>query len=362
MAKKTIIRTVKKKPKTLSRLAVKSIDHQYIGDEPVDISQRDYADCLNWYTYSCDHDQARAWLLEYVKREKPKSVYSAVAKAPKWSIPTTIGWQSRMMLNGNNLPDSSMSFFESRLQSVIDAKVEKVESIERPVVSIRDRSLKKNNDLLAEAESAVVDDGKPMYEWLTANEVTSQAASHILSFYQKVHDEIHSDDADIKLAYGKKLKSERQRWTNIIDDLNRFVGNKKVVKVRKPRAKKTKPLVDQVKNFQYQKEYPQLKIVSVNPTEIIGAQQVWTLNTKYNKLTKLVALGPNGLQIKGTSIIGYDVETSSTKRCRKAEDVTKKVLSAGKLALRKIMDEISSLRLEPTARINTSTVILRVVK
>lgn len=362
MAKKTIIKQIKKKPKTLTRLAVKTIDYQYIGDEPVDISQRDYADCLNWYTYSCDHDQARTWLLEWVKREK-KELYSDLSKAPKWAIPTTIGWQARMMLNGNKLPDSSWTFFNDRIKQAISANVDKEEeTVDKPSTTIRERTVRKSEELLAEAETLVVDDRGSMYDFLTGKQASSQAASHILSYYTKIYDEIMSSDPDIKLAYGKKLTAERKFWQLVIDDLNRYLGNKKVTKVRKPKAKRTKPLVDLVKNFQYQKDFPPLKIVSVNPTEIIGSQQVWTLNTKYNKLTQLVAVGPNGLQIKGTTIIGHDVENSWTKRCRKLDTITQRVLSGTKTSLKKVEAEISSMKLDPTTRINTSTVILRVVK
>lgn len=364
MAKKTIIRQIKKKPKTLTRMAVKSIDFQYIGDEPVDITGKDYTVCLNWYTYSCDQEQARNWLLEYLKRED-KSRYAGVLKAPKWAVPTTTGWQARMMLNGNTLPEKSQVFFNDRVAQIIATKdKEKPEESTAPknTISIRDRTLRKSHDLLAEAESKVVDDRNSMYEFLVGNQASAPAATHLLEYYTKIADEINSSDADIKAAYGKRLSVERKFWDTLISDLNRYLGNKKVVKVRKPKAKKTKPLVDLVKNFQYQKDFPQLKIVSVNPTEIIGAQQVWTINTKYNKVTCLSALGPAGLQVKGTTIVGVDEERSWSKRASKLETISSSILKAGKVALKKIEEQIKSTKLDPVTRINTSTIILRVVR
>jgi len=102
--------------------------------------------------------------------------------------------------------------------------------------------------------------------------------------------------------------------------------------------------------------------VSVNPTDIIGADQLWTYNTKLKKLTKYNSLGPSGLQVKGTSIIGFDVETSSCKRLRKPDETLQKVLGAGKIALRKILEEVKTVASKPNGRINSDTILLRVIK
>lgn len=367
MAKRAIIKPkVKKERKQLSRLAVKSIDHRFIGDEPVDITDKDYSKVLSWYSYSCDEEQARTWLLEYLKRERTKEEYKAVQKAPKWAIPNTIGWQSRIMLNGNKLSESSLEFFNQKLREIMNAKLDpeedEVSVVVKATPNIRERTVRKSDELLAEAESEVIDERSSMYEFLVKKEATAQAAKYMLAFYQKIYDEVMSSDDAIKEAYGKRLASERKFWSTVIDDLNRYLGNKKATKVRKPRTIKVKPLTDVLKNFQYQKDFPQLKIVSVNPVEIVGAHQVWLFNTKYNKLTKLQSSGPNGLQVKGTTIIGVDVENSLTKRCRKPDIIIQQLLSAGKITLRKLMDDINSIKQEPATRTNDATVILRVIK
>ena len=102
--------------------------------------------------------------------------------------------------------------------------------------------------------------------------------------------------------------------------------------------------------------------MSVNPAEIIGCNQLWTYNTKYKKLSRYDASGPNGIQVKGTTLIGFDVEKSLTKSVRKPEVTIQNLLSAGKVALRSIMDDLKTNVTQPNGRINTDTIILRVIK
>jgi hypothetical protein len=201
-----------------------------------------------------------------------------------------------------------------------------------------------------------------MYDFLQARQATPAVAKKMLDYYQSIYDEVHSDDMQIKEAYGKKLKAERAFMQSVIDDLNRYIGNKKVVKIRKPREKKVKSAVDLVKSVKYQKEFPPLKIVSVNPVEIIGAKQIWTYNTKYKKLSRFDAAGPNGIQVKGTTLIGYDIETTSTKSLRKPDISLQSLLTAGKVALSNFMDTIKTNETKPNGRINEDTIILRVIK
>jgi hypothetical protein len=135
-----------------------------------------------------------------------------------------------------------------------------------------------------------------------------------------------------------------------------------VTKVRKPREKKQKSAVDVVKALKFQKEFPPLKIVSVNPAEIVGCKQLWAYNTKARKITRYDASGPSGIQVKGTTLTGFDVETSLTKSVRKPEAFIPSLLGAGKIMLRSIMQDLKTNESKPTGRINTDTVLLRVIK
>lgn len=359
---------VKKKP--ISRSAIKSIDDKYMGPEPIVVNLDRYSEALSWYNYMCEADQARDWLLEYLKKSDfKKADIAAIRRCPKYRVPTTIGWISRMLMNGNKLRESTMEFFKSRVDEVIahgtsiKEEVQETAAVEKPAVSIQERTQAKIDNLITMIEEELDTNANfSLYEFLKGKEATVQAANAVLKRYQPMLDELNDSDPQIKEAWGKKLKKELQFWETFISDCERYCGNKKATKVRKPREKKQKSAVDLVKNMKYQKEFPQLKIVSVNPAEVVGCQQLWVYNTKYKKLSRYDASGPNGIQVKGTTLIGFDVETSLTKSLRKPDTVIQQLLGAGKVGLRKFMDEIKTNETKPNGRINSDTILLRVIK
>lgn len=354
-----------------TRTQVKSIDDKYYGSEPLVVDATNpikYRDALNWYNYMYELDHARDWLLEYMKRNSfQRTQIACVRRCPKFRIPTTIGWQARMMMNGNQLTVQSMNFFNQKLDELfaIGESIKEVVEVvdDKPVVSIQERTQAKIKQLITECEEAIDSTANlNIYDWLTGKEATAQAANAICDYYAPTIKDLEYED-EFETRQEKKIRLEKLKyWTQFVYDCERFIGNKKVTKVRKPREKKQKSAMDLVKGVKYQKEFPELKIVSVNPAEIIGAQQVWTYNTKYKKLARYDASGPNGIQVKGTTIIGYDVETASSKSLRKPDISIQSLLGAGKVALRSIMNDIKTTETKPNGRINSDTVILRVVK
>lgn len=354
------------KKKQITRSKIQSIDLHYIGPEPVDINPKGYVHALNWYNYMYDVDQSRDWLLEYMKRDEnyDKVTVACVRKAPKHIIPTTIGWQARIMMNGNTLPASSRDFFKQHIDSIVSFKDTSgiVDIPDRPVVSIAERAKAKFDALFAECEIDVVDNRGSMWSFLHTHQVNPSAATFIKNKYIIVYDEVMSSDPDVSEAYGKRLKNERTFWQKLITDLDTYIGNKRTVKVRKPKTKKVISAVDLTKKLVYQKEFAPLKIVSINPADIVSASQIWVYNTKTRKLTAYNTEGPRGIQVKGTTLIGWSVATSVTKSLRKPDLVIPALLSVGKVGLRKFMSEIKTNQTTPTGRINKDTILLRATK
>jgi hypothetical protein len=58
-------------------------------------------------------------------------------------------------------------------------------------------------------------------------------------------------------------------------------------------------------------------------------------------LTVFNAIGPTGLSVKGTTIIGFDEKTLVTKKVRKPEVLLPKLLSATAAGIKKVMDEVT---------------------
>ena len=359
---------LKPKPKQITRSQVKSIDDKAYGSEPIVIAG--LGNALNWYNYMASDDQSREWFFTYLKKNYSKNDVALIRKLPKWKVTKTLGNVARILLNGNELPQSNMDYFNDGVQELIKAGmkiVDEVEDAPKPVIDIQSRIRSRADTLITMVEEqidVVMNDGfmLDMYTFLQKHEVTPQVAGYIRDYYLPMRDEVLLDDEQVKESYGKKLAFWRDFYCTFITDCDRFINNKKAVKIRKPREKKVKSAVDLVKNLKYQKEEPSLKIVSVHPTEIVGCSQLWVYNTKYKKITQYLAVGPAGIQVKGTTLTGWDIESSMSKTVRKPEKLLTELLSAGKVGMRSFMSSIKTAQSNPNGRINEQTIILRVVK
>ena len=358
---------VKAKPKQISRAASKSFDDKAYGSEPIVITE--FSQALNWYNYMASDDQSREWFFTYAKRNYTKADLTLLRKLPKWKISRTLGNVSRILLNGNALPQKSLDYFNDNVKKLLAEAIHIVEEVEeapKPVVDIQSRIREKANYIITSLEEEIdnVIDGKEfsMYTFCQANELNAQILGIVADYYRPQHEEILLDDEQVKESFGKRQKFWINFWNNFFADIDRYVNNKKAVKVRKPREKKAKSAVDLVKNLKYQKEEPSLKIVSVHPAEIVGCTQLWTYNTKYKKLSRYDSIGPAGIQVKGTTLTGYDIETSTSKSLRKPDVSIQALLGAGKVSLRKFIDEIKTVESKPNGRINEDTILLRIIK
>jgi fumarate hydratase class II len=263
-----------------------------------------------------DASKAKQWLLQYLKIEGRADLIQIVKSIPDKLVSTTPGWLAKMSLNGTKLAAENKEWIVSRIEEMGAKRLRLDEEVsEDPLqpkakvpVDIQARTKIKNDNLLSDAEEQVIDNRGSMYDFLQKYVATPAAARYLLQYYQPIYDEVMSEDEQVIEAFGKKLKAERTFMQTLIDDLNRYIGNKKATKIRKAPTRKEKPLAKQIEKLKFQKEFAPLKIVSVNPVEIVGCQQLWTYNTKYKKLTRYDALGPAGIQVKGTTLIGYDVE------------------------------------------------------
>jgi len=176
--------------------------------------------------------------------------------------------------------------------------------------------------------------------------------------------ELAGGNADEQLREGYKHRSRKQ-IKNFITFLQEIESACTMLmqeaKVnRKPRKTKAISKDKIVAKLKYKKTEESLKLVSVNPTDIIGSKELWIYNTKTRKLGKYVAAEFNDLGIKGTSITGFSETESICKTLRKPEEKLKEFKSAGKVALRKFLDEINATDTKMNGRINEETILLKV--
>ena len=125
---------------------------------------------------------------------------------------------------------------------------------------------------------------------------------------------------------------------------------------RKPRKTKVVSKDKIVAKLKFLKTNEPLKLVSINPTDIIGASELWIFNTKTRKLGKYVANEFNTLNVKGTTITNFNEFTSIQKTVRKPEEKLKEFKAAGKVQLRKFLDDINATDTKLNGRINEDTI------
>jgi hypothetical protein len=205
------------------------------------------------------------------------------------------------------------------------------------------------------------------YEYLSGKSVPQAMLGKIQAVFERRYAEIteakSTDDEDLKEAYSYMKAADWKRYdafyTRLFDGIAQYGQVKKATKkaaVRKPPQKEK--LIAKLK---YAKNDTTNKLVSINPVDIIGATELWVYNTKTRKLGKYVAEDMGGaLGVKGTAITGFNESTSVQKTLRKPEVQLKEFLAAGKIELRKFLDNIKATDIKLNGRINLDTILLKV--
>ena len=139
---------------------------------------------------------------------------------------------------------------------------------------------------------------------------------------------------------------------------------------RKPRKTKEKSAEELSKKFKFLKIDNKLGLTSLQPSDIIGANEAWVFNVKTRKIGKYITNNPDpmklkrpgtGLQIKSNTITGFDEETSEQKTLRKPQDQLIEFGKLGKVGLRKYMDSVKTTGIKLNGRGNENTLILKVM-
>ncbi len=169
-------------------------------------------------------------------------------------------------------------------------------------------------------------------------------------------------DEQLKEGYSHRSKKQIKSFIAFLQEIesacNMLMQEAKVNK--KPRAKKAVSKDKIIAKLKYKKSDEPLKLVSINPADIIGAQELWIFNSKTRKLGKYVAAEFQELGIKGTTITGFSEMKSVQKTLRKPAEQIKAFKEAGKVVLRKFLEEINAVDTKMNGRINEEIMLLKV--
>lgn len=370
MTKRPALIAKKTKTVRVSRTETYLVNLKYMGEEREFLgamTDGEYALALNWYNAMCDKSEAREYLRDFLLSHDRNAEAKQLSLVSDVWIPTTACWIARMLNKGYEVPAHAIPFMEQRLKETL-ARVAKTEAPkEKNVVSIQERMRERQSEIIGDIEEMIDNGVFSLYDWLKSKEIPASYCPAIVAYYTPILDELlealEGNDEQLKEGYaylGKKGLRERVLFfSKLIEDAESY-GNvtKKSRAPRKPRAVSVEK---KLKHFRYQKEDNTFKIASIKPEKIIGAQELWTFNTKYKVVTVFRAIDRGGLQINRSSIVGYDEKTSMSKGTgRQAEIVLDKLQKSGRIVLKKMMEELKTDK-PLQLRINENTILMKVI-
>lgn len=359
----------------------KFADEKYLGGEPTittETTNCEMSNVYSWFNYFYSADDAVKFTVSYLKSIKyDKATTSKLSQLKPYEFSNWIGWHCRLLSNGSTLPDGLWEKTIQQIEHITERVATEVVDGDTDlapvkVISIQDRINNKASDLIGELEEQLdvfFTNGVIQFDvkkWSLEKGIKPQIAKRIAEHFRPQYEEIieaqTGKDPDLKEAYARwrkpVLKIMGLFLKRIIDHMIELDSAGQAV--RKPRKKKVKPASQLVSKMKFKESDGDLK--SVNPCDIIGCSQLWVYNVKTRNLSVYNAVGSSGLSVRGTTLTGFDPESSITKKLRKPEAVIKPLLDGGKIYLRKVMDNISTKEASANGRVNEDTILLRVVK
>lgn len=369
--------------KALKKKMSKIAEKGHIGEELTDWESIDPSkmeayvrEQLKVFSYFQDHKDAASevvlWMNGNGYEEKEIRSYRA---APYWETSMTMGGLARMSRNGAPFDDERINWIKSRVDRIVNeyAKFVKNDGNESNDLVSTFKTDDKVFNAITDIEEAI--DRKEdfsVYEKLTAESAPKKVAAEVSAYYTPIRDELAlaytGKDKEIAEGYQNLKKSEikrlRDMYSMIVNDANKYQNAKDAT--RKPRVTKTKTKkVDTsklVQGLRHKKQDMDLKLASVNPESVIGADTIYLYDTVKRKMTMLVSL-EGGFTVRGSTIFNINEEQSETRIVKNNQStVLDKFTEGNKTVTKKKFKTINTKPSKATGRTNNDTLILKVFK
>ena len=389
---------LKKESIALREKAKRDYSPSWVGNESWDENQflRFFHSAMKYYRMESSGKELKAKVIDWMgKNGYDKKTIQSFKKTKDNRCSLTVGSIAACLLKGmpstrpdfNNGRDTA-TWLGAEIAKIIDegkndideeavaAAAEAKPAVYTPSIQerTRDAALKMTEELENAYASFQTDpeafDPKAfkVLNLLKSQQAKAAHARIIRDFYARdlaELEELASGNGDEQLKEGYKHRSRKQIknfiafLTEIQTACTMLMQEAKVNK--KPRKTKAVSKDKLVAKLKFKKTDEPLKLVSVNPADIIGAQELWVFNSKTRKLGKYIAEEFKELGIKGTTITGFSEMKSVQKTLRKPVEQIKAFKEAGKVVLRKFLEDINAVDTKMNGRINEDTLLLKVV-
>jgi len=365
-------------------------DEKYTGREPVWDTERavkmDQAEfdhylrkAFSYYNYFYSSKDLKKYVVDWMKDKYSKAEVSKVIRSKDSALPITVCSLIKAHTQGMPLREKELKYVKDRIYEILNSEIDDEPATEQKVVApaavktIQDRLNEKTSEHLAHFEGLydeVILGGTvdpKAYDYLVSNAVPQSQIKKFEDLFiarkTELGEALAKTDEQVVEAYRHYKAADFKRHhafiQSILDALDQYRNVKKATK--KARVKRAPNKEKVVSKLKYMKEEKTLKLVSINPVDIIGAQELWAYNTKTRKLYKYIADSLHGpLGIKGTSLTGFDETKSVGKTLRKPEEKLKEFARASKVQLRKFLEDIKATETIGNGRMNSDTVLLKV--
>lgn len=364
--------TAKKNAAERRRDKIAEVASKFKGGNEPDINPFEYQlslmICLNWYNINADLKDIRGYLNDYLISTNRKNLVPTLNKVSDFDIKYT-GLLSRLKLRNQYLSDEHEASIESKIVEFVqkvqleDANVDVVV----PKVKV-DRSYEQSIAYCEAFEEAIdefVKKRKTSFipiDYIKSKEIPAPVSKKIGEYYstvlQELRETLEGDDEQLVEGYSNFTNYQLKKFILFIESIV-TACTQQVVSLKAKSPRKTKPVspIKMVSKVKYAKEFIDLNLKSIQPTTMVGANEIWTYNTKYRKLAVYKSESGGKLSVKGTTILGFDITESQQVMLRKPEEFFKD-MKLGKKILGTKLKDVTTRPVTPNGRLNEETIIL----
>jgi hypothetical protein len=335
-----------------------------------------------YFHYDVDAKDALEVTKNFIKTNWSKDDYKAILANPKYEFTQThIAAICYWSLLENEFPDrykNPMEYLNNKFNKLIEpgktilanaaaaAKIKETKFVITPQMRMKQKVLDTVMEDLYLLEDNWLTGGKP----LKIN-LYKQMQVHDIKRFEEIEGWINEYLVDYKLflekdeyileSYAHLTRKDVQDRVKILEgfeaDVASFKASKKAV--RKVTIKKIKGADKQVAKLKYQKQNAEYKLTSLNPLKVPSSMHIYLFNTKNKELTVLHSMFPDGMTVSGSTVKGFDPETSVKISLRKPGDVIPIILKKSVKQIDKMVDNLTTKPKKANGRINENMVILQ---
>jgi len=381
------------------------VSRRTTGMAAMPVKNSSWEKCQFYVHYSVESREWTVAVKEYIARHYSRVAIAAINKVPDCRLGMSSGWATAAWLLLNGHPELVHPDWIKGLPMRINRLIEEGSIIKSEVT---EDGVKKRNAYVPTIQERIHEQSQDaceaIEEWLEgfitnrknfnpkgfdfishfSNMKVSQAhARKIKGFYaseleevrliqklptpqqiSKIINEREKDHAlQLREGYSHITKNDAVAYLVALETLtgacDMIIDVAKATRI--PKIKKVPSKEKRVAGVKYLDKDEKLQIVSVSPLELINATEIWAYNVKTRKLYKIVADKDSGvMNVKGTTIIGYDEELSVGKTLRNPAESLKEFKNSGKIKLRKFLEDIKTVPIKFNGRINSDTLLLKI--